>query len=82
MVFRELQSLQRTLPDKIAAFERQRLLNLIDSNIKRREIERAMGFAEELFKKEIQFALISRTRLLIKCIFIMDEVLRRILSAN
>ena len=67
MVFRELQSLQRTLPDKIAAFERQRLLNLIDSNIKRREIERAMGFAEELFKKELQFALISRTRLLIKC---------------
>ena len=67
MVFRELQSLQRTLPDKIVAFERQRLLNLIDSKIKRREIEIAIGFAEELFKKEVQYALIRRTRLLIKC---------------
>lgn len=67
MVFRELQSLQRTLPDKIVAFERQRLLNLIDSNVKRREIERATGFAEELFERELQFALISRTRFLIKC---------------
>jgi len=67
LVFRELQSLQRTLPDKIVAFERQRLLNLIDSNVKRREIERATGFAEELFKRELQFALINRTRLLLKC---------------
>ncbi len=66
MVFRELQSLQRTLPDEIVAFERQRLLNLIDSKIKRREIERAMGFAEELFKTEVQYALIRRTRVLIK----------------
>ena len=67
MVFRELQSLQRTLPDKKVAFERQRLLNLIDSKIKRREIESAMGFAEELFRKEVQYALIRRTRLLLKC---------------
>ncbi len=66
MFFRELQSFQRTLPDKIIAFERQRLLNLIDSKIKRREIESAMGFAEELFRREVQFALIRRTRLLIK----------------
>ncbi len=66
MVFKELQSLQRTLPDKIIACERQRLLNLIDSKIKRKEIESAAGLAEGLFKKELQFALISRTRLLIK----------------
>jgi hypothetical protein len=75
VVIRELQSLQRTLPDNMVAFERQRLLNLIDSNVKRREIERAMGFAEELFKIELRLALISRTRLLIKYNALLLKVL-------
>lgn len=64
---KELQSVQKTLSEKALAFERQRLLNLIDSKIKRRETESAKGFAEELFKREIQFALVNRTRLLRKC---------------
>jgi len=75
LFFRELQSLQRTLPDKIVAFERQRLLNLIDSKIKRREIETAMGFAEELFRREVLYALIRRTRLLIKCTAILWKII-------
>ena len=75
LVFKELQSLQRTLPDKILAFERQRLRNLIDSKIRRREIESAMGFAEELFKREVQYALIRRTRLLIKCTAVLWKII-------
>ncbi len=64
---KEMLSLKKTLRDKTLAFERQRILNLIDSKIKRKEMESAKGFAEELFKREIQFALIKRTRLLIRC---------------
>ncbi|MGE5300828.1 MAG: hypothetical protein ACM3MB_07675 [Acidobacteriota bacterium] len=35
----------------MVAFERQRLLNLIDSKIKRREIERALGFAKNSLRE-------------------------------
>jgi hypothetical protein len=66
MFYRELQELQRDLPDEMVVFERQRLLNLIDSKVKRREIESAVRFAEELFKKEVKYALIRRTRVLTK----------------
>lgn len=61
------QPVQKTLPEERLAFERQRLLNLIDSSVKRSELESAKGFAEELFKREIQFALFKRTRLLRRC---------------
>ncbi len=64
---KELQSFQKTLHEKTLDFERQRLLNLIESKVKRKEMESARGFAEELFKREIQFALIKRTRLLTRC---------------
>jgi hypothetical protein len=80
LVYKELQSFQRTLPDKIEAFERQRLLNLIDSKIKRREIDSAMGFAEELFKSEIQYALIRRTSLLIKCTAALRNIIAVLLG--
>ncbi len=57
----------KILPEKTLAFERQRLLNLIDSKVKRKEMESAREFAEELFRKEIHFALLKTTRLLRRC---------------
>jgi hypothetical protein len=48
--------------EKELAFERGRLLNLIDSKIRREELEAAKGFAEELFTTEIRFALLKKTR--------------------
>lgn len=45
-------------------FERERLLNLIDSRIKRGEMALAKGLAEELFKTEMEFALSVRTKIL------------------
>jgi len=50
--------------EKGIAFERERLLNLIDSRIKRNEIGLAKGLAEELFRAEMEFALSARTRIL------------------
>jgi hypothetical protein len=44
------------------SFERERLLNLIDSKVRRREVDVARGFAEELYDNEIGFLLRERTR--------------------
>lgn len=46
------------------AFERGRFLNLIDSRIRRNEMEAAKGLAEELFKTEVRFALFKKTKVL------------------
>ncbi|HTR44729.1 MAG TPA: hypothetical protein VMH06_03385 [Thermodesulfovibrionales bacterium] len=43
-------------------FEQERLLNLIECRIRRNEIELARGFAEDLFRNEIEFALREKTR--------------------
>ncbi len=48
--------------EKELAFERVRLLNLIESRIRRKEMEAAKGFAEELFRIEIELSLRRRTR--------------------
>ena len=50
-----------TLEQEIA-FERERLLNLIDSRIRRNEFARARAFAEELFRAEVEFAVRRKTR--------------------
>jgi hypothetical protein len=55
---------QVTRPESSLAFERGRLLNLIDSRIRRNEMEAAKGLAEELFKTEIRFALLKKTKVL------------------
>lgn len=57
---------QRDSPEDRLAFERERLLNLIDSRVKRKEMDIAQGLAEELFKTEIGFALLKRMRMLRK----------------
>jgi hypothetical protein len=80
LVYKELQLFQKNLPDEVAAFERQRLLNLIDSKIRRREIESAMGFAEELFRSEVQYALIRRTRFLIKSTAALRKIIAVLLG--
>ncbi len=51
-------------PDSEIVFERSRLLNLIDSRIRRREIDAAKAFADELFRAEIEFALRKKARML------------------
>ncbi len=48
--------------EKELSFERVRLLNLIESRIRRKEMDEAKGFAEELFRVEIELALHRRTR--------------------
>ena len=65
-------------PEKKLAFERQRLLNLICSRLKRREVDIAEGFAEELFKKELEYALTKKTRLLRK----YNNVLLKVIFAQ
>jgi hypothetical protein len=55
---------QRIHPEEELVFERERLLNLIDSKIKRKEMDAAKGVAEELFKTEVKFALLKKTRIL------------------
>ncbi len=64
------------------AFERERLLNLIDSKIRRKEMDLAKGLAEELFKAEVGFALRKNmqmlrryTNLLLRIIFALVSVL-------
>ncbi len=64
------------------AFERERLLNLIDSKIKRKEMDLAKGLAEELFKAEVGFALRKNmqmlrryTNLLLRIIFVLVSFL-------
>jgi hypothetical protein len=73
---------QRSFPEKEQAFERERLLNLIDSKIKRKEMDLAKGLAEELFKAEVGFALLKNmkllrryTNLLLRIIFALVSVL-------
>lgn len=48
--------------EKKLDYERERLLNLIDSRLRRKERDVAMGLAEELFRTEIAFALLMKTR--------------------
>lgn len=48
--------------DEELAFERERLFNLIDTKIRRGEIDVARGLAGELFKTETDFALVKKTR--------------------
>lgn len=57
---------QKKFPEKEIAFERERLLNLIDSRIIRKEMDSAKSLAEELFKTEIGFVLLKKTRVLRK----------------
>ncbi|MCL4474772.1 MAG: hypothetical protein M1508_00895 [Nitrospirae bacterium] len=73
---------QRNFPEEELAFERERLLNLIESKIKRREMDLAEGLAEELFKTEVGFVLLKKmkvlrryTRLLLRIIFALVSVL-------
>lgn len=49
-------------PEKYIAFERERLLNLIDSRIRRNEFADARTFAEDLFRAEVDFAVRRKTR--------------------
>ena len=62
----KIAAFRRVHPDKEIAFERGRLLNLIDSKIRRKEMDAAKGFAEELFRIEIEFALRKKARMLSK----------------
>jgi len=73
---------QRNFPEEELAFERERLLNLIESRIRRREMDLAEGLAEELFKTEVGFVLLKKmkvlrryTRLLLRIIFALVSVL-------
>ena len=73
---------QPNLPEDELVFERERLLNLIDSKVKRKEMDIARGLAEELFKTEIGYALLRKMRmlrkhtdLLLKVIFALVSVL-------
>jgi hypothetical protein len=56
-------------------FERERLLNLINSKIQRREMDVAKGFAEELFDAEVEFALLRKTKRLKRYSSIMLKVM-------
>jgi len=55
---------KRSSLEQEITFERERLLNLIDSKIKRNEIDLAKSLAEELFKAEMEFALSIKTKIL------------------
>lgn len=61
-------------------FERERLLNLIDSKIKRNEMDLARNLAEELFKAEMEFALSVRTKLLGKYNWILLKILLSLIN--
>jgi len=69
-----------SFPEDVITFERERLLNLIDSKIKRDEMDLARGLAEELFKTEIEFALSVRTRILRKHNRILLKILFSLIS--
>lgn len=74
------QSDQRIASESPIAFERQRLLNLIDSKLRRREIQGAREFAEELFKKEILFALRQATGRLKRCISTILKIIAALIG--
>jgi len=67
-------------PKKEITFERERLLNLIDSKIKRNEMDLAKGLAEELFKAEMEFALSVRTKLIGKHNRILLKIMLSLIS--
>ncbi len=69
-------------PENELNFERERLLNLIDCKVKRKDMEIAMNLADELFRAEMEFALMRKTRqlkkynaLILRIIFLMLTVL-------
>ena len=62
-------------------FERERLLNLIDSKIRRNEMGLAKDFAEELFQTEIVFALFKKTERLKKCNSLLVKVMLSMIGA-
>ncbi len=69
-------------PVKTHDFERERLFNLIESKIRRRDRESAAIFAEELFRTEVEFAIFRKTKelksyttLLLKIILLMIAVI-------
>ncbi|HAM51067.1 MAG TPA: hypothetical protein DCP92_10405 [Nitrospiraceae bacterium] len=61
-------------------FERERLLNLIDSKIRRKEMEIAKGFAEELFRTEMEFALLGKAKKLRRYNSMILKVMRVLLT--
>lgn len=66
----------RPLSDREFGFERERLLNLIDSRVERKEIDIARSLAEELFRIEVGISLRRKTRALKK----YNALLLRIMS--
>lgn len=73
---------QRNFSVEEQTFERERLLNLIESKIRRKEMDLAKGLAEELFSAEIGFAVLKNvtmlrryTTLLLRVIFALAGIL-------
>ncbi len=60
-------SRQITLSDKKMGLERERLLALIGSRIRRNETDSAQSYAAELFNAEIESELLKKTRKLAAC---------------
>jgi hypothetical protein len=72
----------RNFSEDEQTFERERLLNLIESKIRRKEMDLAKGLAEELFSAEIGFAVLKNvtmlrryTTLLLRIIFALVSIL-------
>jgi hypothetical protein len=66
--------------EKEISFERERLLNLIESKVKRNEMDLARGLAEDLFKTEMEFALSVRTKILGKHNRILLKIMLSLIS--
>ncbi len=79
---KRVRATESTSPENELNFERERLLNLIDCKVKRKDMEIAMNLADELFRTEMEFALMRKTRrlkkynaVLLRIIFLMLTVL-------
>jgi uncharacterized membrane protein len=61
-------------------FERGRLLNLIDSRIRRREMDAAKELAEELFSTEIEFALLEKAKKLRRYNSVLSKIMQSLIT--
>ncbi|MGD0883672.1 MAG: hypothetical protein ABSA46_02140 [Thermodesulfovibrionales bacterium] len=71
---------QRRPSGEVLEFERERLLNLIDSKIRRKEMDIAKGFAEELFMTEMEFVVLERMKKLKRYNSMLLKIMRSLLT--
>jgi len=71
---------QRPSHGEVLDFQRERLLNLIDSKIRRKEMDVATGFAEELFMTEMEFVVVGRIKKLKKYNTMLVKIMHALLT--